>query len=258
MFAMQLEGAQDSPINVPLRRSRSKHHFCDPKPAFRRKRKVRIPKDFVWIGRRPGPSPLKRLKGKDRLTWHQWLCDWSTSLHKIGFTFNSQAMTSKRTAITDHGLRKRECIRLQNGTTAVFLYASVHALPGDQNVDLEPSPTVYHIVRGRRPDASAGARRLEDSSTATGIIPDVDLTGRTGFLVEFDGSLFGLDQHGVWKETTNQDVLALYRGYRANSSHLTKYRPRRRKAEMGKHLSDLGILDFDHCEHKFARIKELR
>jgi hypothetical protein len=145
-----------------------------------------------------------------------------------------------------------------NGDTAIFLYGSVHALSHRQNVDLGPFSSVYHVVRGRRPDLDRGAKRLEDKS-AMGILPGVELEGRGNFLVEFDASLFEF-KNGIWKETEDDDVMRLYRSYRANSSHYRSIRPYRMKGDRGPDYPNesFSFSGFDDYQPKFTPIKELK
>jgi hypothetical protein len=256
MFAFEVDQFQSSPVNVPLRRSRSRHNPYG-SYSYRPIRRQRRPKG--WVGPLPKPSTLKRLMGKDRMTWHQWLCDWRTSLHKLGFDCQSDLVTSMRSTTTDKGSRRKESLCMVKGDTAIFLYGSIHALPVGPNVDLGVFSTVYHVVQGRRPDASIGVKRLEDRSTAVGIIPNVDLEGRGGFLVEFDGTLFE-SVNGVWRETMDDVVMGLYRSYRGNSSHFQSIRPYRKAGDGGMTLPNEGfeISDFDDYQPKFTPIKELK
>jgi hypothetical protein len=169
---------------------------------------------------------LLRLKGKDRLTRDQWLGDWTYSLQKQDFVLNSQLVTSRRTRTTGKGIRKPECICLQNGGTAVFLYASIHAVPKEGLSCPAQFLTVLHIVRGRRRDSAREITRMEDTSMAKGILPGGKLGNIHNVMVDFDDSLFSLGSDGTWRETADESACDIYRLYRDNSAHFTSIRPR--------------------------------
>jgi hypothetical protein len=248
-----------------IAQSRSKYRHSASFLHIQRKRSRRMPRD--WVGPLPKKSSLKRLKGKERLTGHQWLCDWRTSLQKLGFVCRGELVQSIRSITLDEGLRRKECICLVMGDTAIFLYASIHALPKSQNVDLEPFSNIYHIVRGRRLDSSVGVKRL-DSSIAAGILPKANLDERGKFSVEFNGQLFEPDGTGAcWRVTTDDNLLKLYGSYRENSPHFRSIRPYQKAGEKTLRLppprakwsipEKTTIIGFDQCRPKYDIIRKL-
>lgn len=253
---LELKGPQPRDFSIPLKRLRSKY----PLDLFSSRpiRRWRRPKDY--IGPVPKRSTLKRLKGKERLTWFEWLCDWRTALHKMGFVCRGDLVGSGRSSETNKGVRRKEALCMVNGDTAIFLYASIHAMPKGQNVDLDAFSSVYRVVKGRRPNASAGAKRLDNLSAAVGIIPDADLDAYGCFFVDFDGGLFDV-KDGVWNEAENENLLHLYREYREHSPHYRAIRPYSKAAAdewdflRGELLENLA---FYGREPKFAYIKDLK
>jgi hypothetical protein len=216
-------------------------------PYQRLPRKRRRP--FNYVGKLTRKSSLKRLPGKERLNWYQWLCGWRTSLHRQGFRCQGDAWTSRRSSLPGKGTKRKEAICMVKDEIALFLYASVKALPKGKEDQDSQFVKAYHIVRGRRLDPSQGAKRIEGTSTAIGIIPNIALDGCPDFLVEFNGALFEKTKDGVWQESTNEDLVDLYRSYRENSSHIRSIRPYQkedRKEEISTNRSadyKLGFYD---------------
>lgn len=245
-------------------RARPKYRPYGPYSYQYAKRRVRIPiiRGDWYLEPRRRRSPLLRLLGKDRLTWDRWLGDWTCSLQKQGFVLHNEAVTSRRTRVTDKGIRKRECVCLQNGDTAVFLYASIHAIPQGPLPCPPQFAKVLHIVRGRRPDSGRKVKRMEGTPMARGILPEGDFPSIRNVMVDFDDSLFCLDPHGVWRESTDESACDLYRAYRDNSPHFKSIRPHRKNGESrGRFSSVLSLvkeLNVIHGEDKQHVITSLR
>jgi hypothetical protein len=202
-----------------------------PHPWLRRRRRP-----WNYVGKLPLKTTLKRLKGKERLTNYEWLCDWHSSLRLLGYVRKDETISSMRSRTDRAGMRKKECLCMVKDKEAVFLYSSIKALQKGNQAGVGQFSTIYRIVRGNRPNAVLGAKRLENRS-AVKIIPKVDLQGRPLFFVDFDGDLFEPGAGGIWRITAEMFTAGLYAAYRENSNHFRKYRPYQ-KGDDSKILSD--------------------